>query len=388
MGTIVARPRKDGSVAYMAQIILMRHGAIAHRESKTFDRRPAAAAWIKKREAELAKPNAVLGARRGPRAPTLGDAIDQLLKDSARPFGRTKDGVLKALKNYDIAALPCEAVDSPAIVKLAQELKEGGRTPATVNNWLSHLASVFAVARPAWGWPLNEQAMADGLTVARRFGLIGKSLSRERRPTLEELDRILAHFEERRRRRPGSAPMIAITVFALFSARRQAEIVRIAWADLEADGPNPRVLVRDMKDPAAKAGNHIWCDLPEPAVRVATAMPKRGPLVFPYSIDAVSAAFTRACAFLGIEDLHFHDLRHEGVSRLFEMGWSIPHAAGVSGHRSWTTLKRYAHLRARSDRYEAWRWIDRAVEDARNAAAPPKKLRMDITSIASGDETM
>jgi hypothetical protein len=31
--------------------------------------------------------------------------------------------------------------------------------------------------------------------------------------------------------------------------------------------------------------------------------------------------------------LHFHDLHHEGVSRLFEMGETIPHVAAVSGHR-------------------------------------------------------
>ncbi len=194
MGTIVTRTRKNGPVKYMAQIILSRHGAVVHRESKTFDRKPAAAAWIKKREAELAKPDAVLGARRGPRAPTLGDAIDQLFKDSARPFGRTKEGVLKALKTYDIASLSCEAVDSPAIVTLAQELAKGGRAPATVGNWLSHLSSVFAIARPAWGWPLDERAMSDGLAVAKRLGLVAKSQRRERRPTLDELDRILKHL--------------------------------------------------------------------------------------------------------------------------------------------------------------------------------------------------
>jgi hypothetical protein len=37
---------------------------------------------------------------------------------------------------------------------------------------------------------------------------------------------------------------------------------------------------------------------------------------------------------LGIEDLHFHDLQHEGVSRLFEMDWDIPRCVecfGVQG---------------------------------------------------------
>ena len=48
---------------------------------------------------------------------------------------------------------------------------------------------------------------------------------------------------------------------------------------------------------------------------------------------------------LGIEDLHLHDIRHEGISRLFEAGLDIPRVAMISGHKSWTTLKRYTHLK-------------------------------------------
>ena len=80
--------------------------------------------------------------------------------------------------------------------------------------------------------------------------------------------------------------------------------------------------------------------------------------IFPYSTDAIGAAFTRAIALLGIEDLHFHDLRHEGVSRLFEMGLSLPRVAAVSGHRSWNTLKRYTHLRQVGDKWAGWGWLD------------------------------
>jgi hypothetical protein len=32
---------------------------------------------------------------------------------------------------------------------------------------------------------------------------------------------------------------------------------------------------------------------------------------FPYDPKSVGAAFTRACHILGIQDLRFHDLRHE-----------------------------------------------------------------------------
>ena len=46
MGTIVGRTRKDGSKAFIAQIVIKKGGAIVHREAQTFDRRPAANAWI------------------------------------------------------------------------------------------------------------------------------------------------------------------------------------------------------------------------------------------------------------------------------------------------------------------------------------------------------
>jgi len=49
-------------------------------------------------------------------------------------------------------------------------------------------------------------------------------------------------------------------------------------------------------------------------------------------------------------------MRHEGISRLFEMGWTIPQVASVSGHQSWQSLKRYSHLRHNGDKYAGWRW--------------------------------
>lgn len=48
---------------------------------------------------------------------------------------------------------------------------------------------------------------------------------------------------------------------------------------------------------------------------------------------------------LAIDDLHFHDFRHEATSRLFEAGYDIPEVAQFTLHESWATLKRYTHLR-------------------------------------------
>ena len=44
--------------------------------------------------------------------------------------------------------------------------------------------------------------------------------------------------------------------------------------------------------------------------------------------------------------LRFHDLRHEAISRFFEMGLSISEVAVISGHKEARMLFRYTHLRA------------------------------------------
>ena len=216
MGTILERKRKDGSIAYMAQIMLMRERKIVHRESRTFDRRPAAAAWIKKREKELEKPGALLGMHSNTRNPTLSDAIDRYIAESSRAMGRTKMQVLAAVKSYDIADIRCADIQSPDIVAFAQTLAKGVQ-PQTVANYLSHLAAIFSIARPAWGYESDQSAIADALKVAKRLGLTSKSKARERRPTLEEMHRLMLHFEERHKRRPSSNPMHVLVAFAVFS---------------------------------------------------------------------------------------------------------------------------------------------------------------------------
>ena len=75
-------------------------------------------------------------------------------------------------------------------------------------------------------------------------------------------------------------------------------------------------------------------------------MTGRAGRIFPYNGKSVGAAFRRACRELGIEDLRFHDLRHETASRLFEAGYQIPEVALVTGHRDWKMLRRYTNLRA------------------------------------------
>jgi integrase len=359
MGTVIKRRRADGTLNYSAQISLMASGKIIHRESRTFNDPKNAERWLVKREDELSKPGGIDTAKLG--RETLGDAIDRYIDTSRKKIGNTKAQVLAALRAMPIAEMRCSDIKSQNIVDLAEELS-AGRKPQTVGNYMSHLQAVFAVAKPAWGFDLNIEAMKGAANVNKRLGLTSKSKQRDRRPTLHELDKLLTHFGVVRERRARTAPMQKIILFAIFSTRRQDEITRIQWADRESG----RVMVRDMKHPGDKAGNDTWCDLVPEAERVIESMPKETKEIFPVSTDAVSAAFTRACYVTGIntEDmpdekrLHFHDLRHDGVSRLFELGWNIPHVQKVSGHRSWSSLKRYTHIRQTGDKYADWKWLD------------------------------
>lgn len=65
---------------------------------------------------------------------------------------------------------------------------------------------------------------------------------------------------------------------------------------------------------------------------------------FPHHHKSAGTAFQRACKELKTDDLHFHDLRHEATSRLFEAGLTIEKVALVTGHRDWKMLRRYTNL--------------------------------------------
>ncbi|WP_406736654.1 tyrosine-type recombinase/integrase [Thioclava sp. GXIMD4215] len=358
MGTISERRRQDGSAVYTAQVRVMRDGKSVS-TSSSFDRRSAAEAWLRRKEAELLRPNGFEKLSRTKRnTATLADAIDKYLAQSEQQIGRTKAQVLDAIKRYAIADMICEDIHSKDIVEFAQELLAGGRQPQTVANYLSHLSAIFQIAGPAWKMPLDPNEMKAAMIVSKRLGMTQKSAKRDRRPTIAEMDALMQHFAERSKR-ANAMPMHRICAFALFSTRRQDEITRIKWEHLEPG----RILVEDMKHPGQKWGNDVWVDLPPEAEAIIRSMPQTAAQIFPYKATAITAAFTRACKFLGIEDLHFHDLRHEGVSRQFEMGKTIPQAASVSGHRSWSSLQRYAHLRQTGDRWAAWKWTQ-------NTAAP------------------
>lgn len=364
MGTVSKRKRKDGSFGYTAQIRIKRNKIVVYTESETFDREAIANNWLKKRESELAAPGALDAVLNPVEDPSFADAIDKYLADTKRNVGKTKAQVLRTVKAAPIGKLKCSQVTSQAVVGYISQMTT---QPQTRGNYLSHIGSVMRVARPAWGYPLSGEAHQDALIVLKHLGLVTPPKDRTRRPTLEELHLLLEHFGVARSKRVDSLPMQEIILYALFSTRRLAEITRQTFEDLS--DARSKLWVRDMKHPGEKIGNDVLTDLPQPALALVLnrrKSPDQKGHIWPYHPSTISGKFTYACTLLGIEDLHFHDLRHEGISRLFEMGHTIPQVAAVSGHRSWVSLKRYTHVEQTGDKYAGWIWLEKL------GIAPPK----------------
>ena len=184
-------------------------------------------AWIETREEALDVPGALdtydPNADKG--KPTFEDAIDRYIRESNKEIGRTKTQVLNAVKEFDIAGQTCESITSDDIVAFARQKLKTGVQPQTVGNYMSHLGAIFAIVRPAWKYPLDPQAMEDVWVMTQRLGITSKSKERDRRPTLEELDLLMQHFIDHSKRRPSSIPMHSIIAFAIFSTRRQEDII-------------------------------------------------------------------------------------------------------------------------------------------------------------------
>lgn len=280
---------------------------------------------------------------------TFGHLIDLHLNDLVdvgRPLRRSKEHVLRRLKE-DIGETPLKDITKAELIAFGRRRAKEGAGPATLAIDFSFIGSVLTNAAAIHDVEVDLEQVRLARYALRRLGLIAKPQERDRRPTADELARILYHLDTAPR---VEIPMGRVVRFAIATAMRSAEIHKIRWEDLDAD--RKIVMVRDRKDPRKKDGNDqfvplvsftgfdAWALLQEQ--REWTRLKDR---CFPYNHKSAETAFRRCVRELEIEDLHFHDLRHEGASRLFEAGLAIEQVALITGHKDWKQLKRYTNLR-------------------------------------------
>ncbi|WP_271947786.1 site-specific integrase [Ruegeria faecimaris] len=359
MGTIVERKSKSG-IKYRAQVIKKNNGRVVISKSKTFPRKTAAAGWIKLIEKEFDAGKLVNDQVRT----TVRELIDKVVAMQRKEMGKTKAQVLNTIKRFDVADFEVTSLRSADLVEFANQVAEGehgsaARSPATTANYMSHLSGCLRLARPAFNVPFDKSIIAEARETTTSLGITGKSKKRTKRPSMTDLDLLMESFVKRETRDSRAIPMSKIVPFAIFSARRQAEITRILWDDYSKE--HRTILVRDMKDPGEKEGNDVTCELPPEAIRIIESMPRAADEIFPFHKDVIGRHFTGTCKFLGIRNLHFHDLRHEAASWLVETGRTLPQAMSVTGHKSWSSLQRYSHLKTVGNKYENWKWLEEIV---------------------------
>lgn len=270
---------------------------------------------------------------------TLAEVIRQYREELSHvEFGKNKHAVLTSLENklghYTLAELTDDR-----LTRYVKDRHKEGAGGVTIAIDLTYLGGIFKTARQIWKIPVSMDAIATARAYMSHVKISTRSEERSRRPTADELDRLCDYFDNRSR-----IPMRDIIRFAVDTAMRLDEIMRLRWTDLNEH--DKTIVIRDRKHPNQKAGNDQEVPLLGESFEIVKRQPKVDERIFPYNGKTISSIFPRACQALKIHDLRFHDLRHEGVSRLFERGFRIEQVSLVSGHRDWKMLKRYTQLKA------------------------------------------
>lgn len=352
---ITTRTRANGDVVYVVQIRKRREGKLVLNIAETFEREAAAVQFEKKTLAEFDKTG------KGPTKNRLfGEVMDSFKAAGAKaeellPSGRRRLETLEQLRDSDFAKLRVKDMTCASLIKI---LSEFDVQPSTRMTYLSYISPIMNVAESAFGDPISPTLAAEVRKTALSLRLISPSNRRTRRPTLDELDAIMTVAQDRATYRHDRLPMELLTYMAIFTCRRQNEIVRLVVEDI--DWVRSEIISRKMKDPRRPQNDMHTFLLPEAVAVLQRIQPAKGRF-FPYRGKSVGVAFATICTNLQIDNLNFHDLRHEGISRLFEMGWTLPQVASVSAHRSWNSLQRYTHLRQTGDKYKDWPWHEKIL---------------------------
>jgi len=190
--------------------------------------------------------------------------------------------------------------------------------PATLLRELCIIQHLYSIANKEWGFNL-----IDPVQRIRKPSLNNK---RERRLSNEEYNFLVK----------GNYPQVTlrnIIEIAYETGMRRSEILNIKKEHIKR---------HTLYIPHTKTGYSRTIPLTKRALYILndTLLP------FPLTANALRLAWDRLKRKGNINGLHFHDLRHEAISRFFEKGLSIPEVALISGHKDVRQLFRYTHLKA------------------------------------------
>lgn len=320
---------------WQAQVRIKQGGVIVFQKTATFDTERQARHWGVTLEGRVEREGAE-------RLRESDHTITTLLlayagyREKLKPLSR---GMQHSIREW----LQAPFADKPFHRVTAQDYVAWGTTqgqrvkPATVTHHFMVLRSAVNMAPALIGSRLNAEPLLDAAKTLRHVRVMGKSEARDRRVSDAELGQIIQCLMGKFL----TVPTHTFVRLAVALPRRREELLTMCWDDY--DGKT--VVLRDTKNPHRSRTEVV--PVPPEARAIIDSLPRHPgeARILPYRPESVSAAFQRAVREVGLEDIRLHDLRHEGISRLFEQGLSIQEVALISGHLSWSALRRYTHLK-------------------------------------------
>ena len=248
--------------------------------------------------------------------------------DSSADPRRTR---LEAIRER-LGGFKLKDLTTPVLTKYALDRSVA---PSTVMQDMIYIGVVLDTAEAMWDAQPNMTDYKNAMKVLKREGIIAESNHRDRRVSDEEIRTIAETCND-------YFPMADLMSFAVHTAMRRGEQFALLWDDIGDEGRS--ILVRQRKHPKKKRDERVPL-LPE-AREIISRQPRISDKIFPQDGKSVSNAFWKARVKANIEDVRWHDLRHEGCTRLFERGFDMSAVSLFSGHRDMNMLKRYTHRSA------------------------------------------
>jgi integrase len=306
----------------------VRRKGIAPR-AKSFDAKSDAEKWARNLESELDRCGNLPDTRLAERM-TVRELLARYLAEitPSKRSASTEGYRIKALMKRDIAHRTLAMLSSADIASYRDERLKVVSTSSVIRE-LNTIAHAVDVARKEWGVHL----MQNPVRMIRRPA---PPRGRDRRLNGNEEQLLLAAADAGRS--PYMRPLI---ILAIETAMRQGEMLSLTWSDVDLD---KRIAHLDM----TKNGESRDVPLSSRSL-VALETLKQQQIderVVPSTKSGVQQAWGHLRTRAEISDFHFHDLRHEAVSRLLERGLNVIETATISGHKELRMLQRYSHLRA------------------------------------------
>jgi integrase len=198
--------------------------------SETFVRYEDAKVWAVEAEREIDRGEPPRKSRIS-KLSTFGDLIDLHIADMnevGKAPGRSKDATLKMLKKV-LGRRKLVELDRDRFIDFGKARAAEGAGPVTLSIDIGIIKLVLQHAAAVHGLRVSVEAIDLARYALKRLGLIGKGTERDRRPTEDELAKLIAHFDDNPRQ---GIPMSRIVKFAIATAMRQEEIFRVVWDDL------------------------------------------------------------------------------------------------------------------------------------------------------------